>query len=75
MSEPQAKETWSKKEVEVSKPAPIDLLSLKLEILAKLEKWYHYTFINKGLDMNTFNHINKSVEALKESITDSFKEK
>lgn len=83
MSEPVSQEKW-KEPVKIEgqeKPDTVmsDLLrkqqSLHLEIQAKLEKWYQSTFINQGLDMQTFNHIYKSVEGLKKSIAETFKEK
>ena len=75
MSEPQSREVWDKKEPSAKKEPNLLLQSINLEIQAKLEKWYHSTFINRGLDMQTFNHIHKSVEGLKESIAESLKEK
>tara|TARA_R110000868_G_scaffold266431_1_gene525583 strand:+ start:734 stop:961 length:228 start_codon:yes stop_codon:yes gene_type:complete len=75
MSEPQSQEIWDKKEPLAKKEPNLLLQSINLEIQAKLEKWYHSTFINRGLDIQTFNHIYKSVEGLKESIAESLKEK
>ena len=77
MSQPQNQEIWEKEEVKNKTPQKPNLLleSINLEIQAKLEKWYHSTFINRGLDIQTFNHIYKSVEGLKESIAESLKEK
>lgn len=74
MSQPVSQEEWA----EPKKQEPVKdmvLKSLHLEIQAKLEKWYNSTFINQGLDMQTFNHIYKSVEGLKKSIAETFKEK
>lgn len=74
MSQPVSQEEWS----EPKKQEPVEdmvLKSLHLEIQAKLERWYHSTFINQGLDMQTFNHIYKSVEGLKKSIAETFEEK
>jgi len=74
MSQPVSQEEWS----EPKKQEPVKdmvLKSLHLEIQAKLERWYHSTFINQGLDMQTFNHIYKSVEGLKKSIAETFEEK
>lgn len=83
MSEPISQEEWKKPEKNEKEPKPDTALtnllrkqqSLNLEIQAKLERWYHSTFINQGLDMQTFNHIYKSVEELKKSIAETFKEK
>ena len=75
MSEPHSQEVWDKNKPAPKKEPNLLLQSINLEIQAKLEKWYHSTFINRGLDMQTFNHIHKSVEGLKESIAESLKEK
>ena len=82
MSEPQYTEVWDKepegvkKEVKIEPKEPVFRCpDIHLEIQDKLEKWYYSTFINKGLDIQTYNHIYQSVEKLKSSISDSFKEK
>lgn len=58
--------------VEEAKPSnPARELYLKIE--CKIEMWYNSTFINIGLNAETFNHIYKSKEALKRSIDQTLK--
>lgn len=80
MSEPQVRETWpegkEEKKANTKVKTPTYCCSdVHVEIQAKLESWYYSTFINKGLDIQTYNHIYQSVEKLKLSIAESFKEK